>query len=844
MKDAVASIFNPSGHAARRQYLLQQVSTIPCDIVCIQEARSKAGRWPNGGWLSWRSGHQKGQFGCEVWVRPSIVRPPLTLDSWRIVAACPRYIIVTCVDERLPLTICSAHAAHAERPDREAHSFWDSLSRDLLRASPRKGLVVGIDANGDFFTEDDDAALVGTILAAGEPARNDNRLFELCLHLGLTAPATHRDIQRGPGWSWQHPSGVQKRIDHILLREGPWSPVSASQALDLDLCTAHKDHVPLRVVARLSCPAVVGRRIHTRRAQPAEAARDGDLVWQAVRETAAEGFGCRDRVGDFLHCHSEWQRALPARAPVQPRQPYLQKRTIDVLTALRDWRASTRQIRAQLSLCRLNCAFQSWRHGACSVGAAAEARDSLRLLSAMEGQALVLQRRAHNLARRDKQAHFLSLTSGAVNAWHDWGRPTEAINHLRWASRRAAERRSVHAAGGYDIDAQLEEQFRSQEAGRLMSSKHIADAIRRWRQQEAPMCPSAAPTLLQAEDACRRQRTGKAPGPDGILNELWHHFPAYAGAWLWEVCTVSALTGREPAHFKAALVCALYKKGPASLPQNYRSIALLNGMAKLWHGHLRRSIGGSVLQGYDPLQLGGKPGIPVAFAVSVFRAAWELSVQQNRCHAVLFIDIQAAYYEASRDLVFRGGPLDSPDEGLPCEHLLALAQDLLTTGALERLGVPHSERSLLQDCVACSHWRLVTSQRWFLASRGSRPGDGLADVLFGALFAVGLNHIKRACSACGIQHVAAGSLVGSEDTILPLGWADDLAILSDYDCPRQLQTDFPKLAGIAISTLQALKFRVNLGAGKTEAMLDIRGAEAKQVRREMLLSEPPPVYWA
>ena len=163
---------------------------------------------------------------------------------------------------------------------------------------------------------------------------------------------------------------------------------------------------------------------------------------------------------------------------------------------------------------------------------------------------------------------------------------------------------------------------------------------------------------------------------------------------------------------------------------------------------------------------------------------------------------------------------------------------LLTTGALEQLGVPHSERSLLQDCVACSHWRLVTSQRWFLASRGSRPGDGLADVLFGALFAVGLNHIKRSCAACGIKHVAAGSLAGSEDTVLPLGWADDLAILSDYDCPRQLQTDFPKLAGIAVSTLQALKFRVNLGAGKTEAMLDIRGAEAKQVRREMLLGEP------
>ena len=45
---------------------------------------------------------------------------------------------------------------------------------------------------------------------------------------------------------------------------------------------------------------------------------------------------------------------------------------------------------------------------------------------------------------------------------------------------------------------------------------------------------------------------------------------------------------------------------------------------------------------------------------------------------------------------------------------------------------------------------------------------------------------------------------------------------------------FLSVAGIALSTLQALKFRVNLGAGKTEALLDIRGPGAKQVRKQLL----------
>ena len=105
MKDAPCSIFNPSGHAARRQYLLHQVTSIPCDVLCIQEARSRSGRWSTGGWLSWRSGHSKGQYGCEVWIRPDIVQPALTLESWRILTSTPRILVVTCIDPRLPLTV-------------------------------------------------------------------------------------------------------------------------------------------------------------------------------------------------------------------------------------------------------------------------------------------------------------------------------------------------------------------------------------------------------------------------------------------------------------------------------------------------------------------------------------------------------------------------------------------------------------------------------------------------------------------------------------------------------------------------------------------------------------------
>ena len=133
---------------------------------------------------------------------------------------------------------------------------------------------------------------------------------------------------------------------------------------------------------------------------------------------------------------------------------------------------------------------------------------------------------------------------------------------------------------------------------------------------------------------------------------------------------------------------------------------------------------------------------------------------------------------------------------------------------------------------------MVGSTNVYLATRGSRPGDGLADVLFGALFAVALRHIKRACADEGLTHHCAGALIGRPDEIVPVGWADDLAILADFPDPRSLQARAPRVIDITLTTLEHLKFRVNLGREKTEVMIDVRGPEAKRVRTELLSGNP------
>ncbi|CAE7446089.1 unnamed protein product [Symbiodinium sp. CCMP2592] len=795
IKDVRCNLFNPSGHGARRQYLLSQLTRLQADIAYVFR---RLVRQPGVGVQA------DGSNGALV----------LTEANMAVKSGCAQIKSILRSSSQIDL-------------------------RNALQHAPKgRGLVLGIDANGDFCAQDEGACLIGPEVARHEATSNDEHLFEFATSLGLEAPATWTTVQVGPGWSWEHTSGRRKRLDHLLFGAGAWTHSLASQAWDFDIVNSQRDHLALRVRTTLQPAAPIGRKCVVKRSNATDTRDDGASVWQRLAAHPNEATSSAELVSQLVTEHRLWVQMLAPKRALSPRQPYIQPRTLSWLFQLRDWRCQLRavQLAAKQAAQRLVLRRWSRRPATERAGARVQHRHSRLLVEAMRAQERRLQAIAHSYARQDKQAHFLRLTAAATDRWHADGRPHEAIIKLRWASRRAAERRQVFSAGGFDIEAELEEQFRAQEAASKIQAPHIGSVILPWLQAEAPSCTAAIPTLLATEDACRRQKGNKAPGPDGIVNEFWSCFPVQAGRWTWEVLTRIALTGREPLHFKLALYCALYKKGPAALPKNYRAIALLNGIAKLWHGHLRRTVGRNVLRGYDSAQLGGKPGIPVGFAIAAFRAVTDLCVASQHCTAALFVDVQAAYYEVSRKLIFEGDDLEvQHGPRVAAEsHLSSLAHSLRDNGALALLGVPDEERQLLHDCVAYSHWRLVGSDHVFLASKGSRPGDGLADILFGALFAVALRHIRRACSAEGITLQAAGSHIGADDTVLPIGWADDLAILADFMSPAQLRDLLPRFVTIAITTLDLLNLRINLGASKTEVMVDIRGVEATKIRSELL----------
>ena len=343
------------------------------------------------------------------------------------------------------------------------------------------------------------------------------------------------------------------------------------------------------------------------------------------------------------------------------------------------------------------------------------------------------------------------------------------------------------------------------------------------------------PTLLELEALCRAQKAGKAPGPDTLRNELWRGSPERAGRWLFPVCFQVGAGTPEPIDFKDSSVCALHKKGPAHLPANFRSIAMLNGVAKLWHSQVRATVGQQVLGRYHATQLGGRRGIDTSMALAVFRCAADLSTLRGRSWAAFFIDIQAAYYETDRRLLFDGADLHHE---LGALALPAHVHALIERGVLRGLGVSEEQIALLRDCVECSFWTFVGHTSLIVATRGSRPGDGLADVLFGALYAVIMQCIQAACAAIDVAHHSLSLAMGSTDTALQLAWADDLSLVADFASASEALRLLPQVASIILRVIEAFRFRVNLGEGKTEVLVHLCGQGATAARQRLLTKHP------
>ena len=222
---------------------------------------------------------------------------------------------------------------------------------------------------------------------------------------------------------------------------------------------------------------------------------------------------------------------------------------------------------------------------------------------------------------------------------------------------------------------------------------------------------------------------------------------------------------------------------------------------------------------------------------------------------VLFLDVKAAYYRVVRELV-----VDMADDGRSLQRMLQYFNldyteeaDLLAAVAdgnvAEALNIPQQLQHLLREAL-CNTW-FVTERRNTLYEclAGSRPGDGLADVVFALIFRKILQCVKEDFRSEYGDFATTNSqqfdvFVDEPPTVelpalLDVVWADDLAIVVTHRQPEEMLERIRFITSRTFRHCLRHALIPNLKRGKTELLLFIRGAGSRALRGH-IFNQPDP----
>ena len=410
-----------------------------------------------------------------------------------------------------------------------------------------------------------------------------------------------------------------------------------------------------------------------------------------------------------------------------------------------------------------------------------------------------------------------------------------------------------------ELGARWEEHFSLLEAGISTNPAELVQSI--VERQQHGCLPSLwhdqdIPTLTALEDALRRVRAGRAPGPDALVPELFRIAPSILAKKLYPVLLKQCLRLEEAASSKGGQLVHLYKgRGSFQECGNYRGILLMNILGKVLRSTLRPIVNKPYELYTEGLQLGGKPASQVLFGSQAARHFLAWGKQTRTSTGILFCDVASAYYRVLRELTL------GSDEGAiqldQLVHRLNLEPDVIPNlhAALEgrhaygKLGATVPQQSYLREGLTDTWFHIgpiSPAGNCVVTSKGSRPGDSWADIVFNAVFHQVLQQIQREMKKAGLDfevQIPTNTnpfeiIAGTEFApICQTTWADDLAVMIRFRDPLRLESDLCTATHILLQALRQHGMEASVGAGKTAALVLVRGPNAVSVRRR-LFSRP------
>ena len=864
------------GFTGRAGLLRAQLDQLGVCIAALQETRAARSETIQSQthirFCSARDG--QGSYGTELWFSRSTpfiwhnVAPIVfQVSDFLVVHWTPRIIAVRFSRGSLRILFVAVHAPTNQSPARDV--WWKDLRVLLDRL--RQGSQIVLVGDFSLHLHKLHGDRTGELTWATKYPPPDV-FWEILDAYDLWVPCTFACCHTGPTATWHAPGGTStSRLDYIAIPSGWQVPSAGSYVVpELDWGQSNPDHFALRtcVVAdmRFGYPKC-GRqpRLDTQAMRTPEGRTKIQEICALLPEQPWELDVHRHAAG----LESHFRKYLPvAFPPPRARQTktYLQADTWQVRNQRAWLRKRVHNGAHQGQVFTIRASFLAWkfrapcRHIFCRLFA--RLLRSCKELPAHLAALRETSSQVRGLVRRDVKTH---LHDTAVKAVSDPTKDTvqrlrELTGGPRRKQRNAAPLPSVETRPGHLAETHEEAKHQWIRHFSKIEDGHICDVqafIQGCYDRQASKDLSGYAVevadvtgLSELEGAMRDACTERAYGLAGIPGEIVRFGAPQLSKAVYALFLKSIFRLAEPVQHKGGTLYCIWKgKGPKQTCDSYRGILVSSVVGKTLHKLVRRRCTPALTSVAAPLQVGGLPRFPVTIPAQAARLFQAACSSKQQSHALVFLDLQEAFYRIIRPLI-SGGPLS--DElvahvcsavHLPPGTMHDLRSHLGGEPLISSAGSSAWASGAVEESLCDTWFRLPNEPELVCTQTGSRPGDSLSDLVFSFLFSRVLRQVRNSlgehgilarvpydpamdANICPLPAPPANTIAISDAT-----WMDDLSMFIVGASASSLTTDLVKGTSALIDACLQRALVPNLSRGKTEAMVQFHGKGTRKARQ-------------
>ena len=844
-------------------YLRAQLKAKRIFMIGLQETRTPQGACYDSDYLRFCAPAEHGQGGTEIWISSTIPyaykngQPQfMSRDAVQVLHSEAECIVAEILLGSKSLLCVVGHGPHKGYPPRQISEWWHRISGITSRLKRSRPIVAFFDANASVSGFNPH---FGTVEEKAFDAAGHG-LSRYCQDHSLFAPSTFDQWHYGSSTTWtSSKAGVHgTRNDYVLL-DIKWKGDCNGSWTDDFVDAGHHmlDHSAAIVSVTWTEHVHCTKKIHT--------GYDRQKILQAT-ET--------DWINFYSTCPSvPWTTDTTEHASIIedflskrltqffPKDEKTKRNSVFSEKTWQTYRIKSKAKRCLTQCCRVHDIWERARAWAIWNERSPQAAFVQTLLVIIRTCARLDQYRRHSHELRQEIAQDRAdLADNLVTSLQDvqGKRAVQLLRPLRLGKRfRSIGLKStpmIRMADGTIAGSRQEalvrwrQHFGDMEGGQYTTPEELWDVhCKLQSSRDTPsLDASDLPTILELEHQLRQARSGKTCGYDNIPGELLHASCTHLAPHIWPLLMKITTRLEEPLQYKGGKLFALFKGRGSSLDcESYRAILVSSALGKCIHNVFRSRVMPYLQSSATQLQYSAQSGGMVAMAAHSIRLAQGRAKRYSVSDFTMFLDIASAYYTLLRQ---HAVDLSLGDEdvvrflhrmGIADAHIESVAKLLKSTPAFQEIGVPPHLHSIVAEIHTSTWFSVCNDDQLIATSKGTRPGDGFADVLWSVTFNRFLKEVEAKIQATGAISPAwwngERGLLSSQGDIPVQGacvtWADDIACYGRAVESSSLIPAIQVTANIIFGELHRLGLRPNMGKGKTELILTPRGKHRTQIRQ-------------